>query len=767
MKLKEKVVKEPPKVSAAEKITGQGSVSGLFLSAMLGFLAAGTNIGGSGSPLAAAAAAVLSPAKAAAAFAGAMAQFLISGGVGQNLTEVIAMPAIILSGTFLRKFFGGEKGLPPAFSGVHAEAAYLICGVIAAAAYKLTGGLFLAILFRSVLCGGAAFFAANFFSAREKGLALTDEVKISSAAVYALAICMLCGISFGTFNAGRMVGAFFAAAAAYRFGSGMAGILAAISSLAAGAVSPSMLSSSPILICSAAGAGMFRKRGRLAVSVSFILMGLGGALVLGMPKDGAKLLGDMTFAAAAFCFLPDNIYRKSLPKTPAAASETARCTGRRMKFAAAAVAEVRESFDKAAKVLDRSERENDISFEVCGKICSQCRSGAFCGESPRNRVEAYFRPVEDFLEKKGYITEKELSKGLESCPHKNLLAEAFTDVYRKAQIEKRLAEAAAGMREITSEQLLGTEKMLDFLSRTSEIYPSCDEELSCRIRGFLAEAGAEKPAVSVFFDSGGRIFAECFYGGLLNIGMEELAEKISEAADRDIDVPEAVTMGDVTRLCFHEPTVFEAEIGEARVNGREDASGDFGTVFRDGFGSVSVLLSDGMGSGARAAVESCMTVSLMTKIMRAGLGSEYAVRLLNLLLLTKSADECFSTIDLLTINLFTGKSEIVKLGAAQTFLKTNGTVKNVEGWSTPVGIVGSVEISRRFAQLGDGDEVVMITDGICEEVFPRVRELMLSVGVTAQDCAERIIAAAEKDKDGNLFRQDDKTVYVVKIHKIG
>ena len=767
MKLKEKVVKEPSKVSAAEKITRPNSAAGLFLSAMLGFLAAGTNIGGSGSPLAAAAAAVLSPAKAAAAFAGAMGHFLISGGVGKNLTEVIAMPAIILSGTFLRKFFGGEKSLPPAFSGIHAGLAYMICGVIAAVAYKFTGGLFLAIVFRSALCGGAAFFAASFFNAREKGLSLTDEVKISAAVVYALAICMLCGISLGTFNAGRMVGAFFAAAAAYRFGSGTAGVLAAVSSLAAGAVTPSLLSSSPVLICSAAGSGMFRKRGRLAVSVSFMAMGLGGALILGMPKDGARLMGDMIIAAAAFCFLPDDVYRKSLPKTPVSASETTRCTGRRMKFAAAAVSEVRESFDKAAKVLDRSERENDISSEVCGKVCTQCRSGAFCGENPGHRTKTYFRPAEDFLEKKGYITEKELHKGLECCPHKNLLAEAFTDIYRKKQIEKRLTEAALSMREITSEQLLGTEKLLDFLSRAPEIYPSCDEELSCRIREFLAEAGAEKPAVSVFFDSGGRIFAECFYEGLLNIGMEELAEKISEAADRDMDVPEAVTMGEVTRLCFHEPTTFEAEIGQARVNGREDASGDFGTVFRDGFGSVSVLISDGMGSGARAAVESCMTVSLMTKIMRAGLGSEYAVRLINLLLLTKSSDECFSTIDLLTVNLFTGKSEIVKLGAAQTFLKTNGTVKNVEGWSTPVGIVGSVEISRRFAQLGDGDEAVMITDGICEEVFPRVRELMLSVGVTAQDCAERIIAAAEKDKDGDLYRQDDKTVYVVKIHKIG
>lgn len=767
MKLKEKVVKESPAVSAAEKIAGANSAAGFFISAMLGFLAAGTKLGGSGAPLASAAAAVFSPPKAAAAFAGAMVQFLISGGVGKNLTEVIAMPAIILSGAFLRKFFGGEKRLSPAFSGIHAAAAYLICGVIAAAAYKLTGGLFLAIIFRSILCGGAAFFSASFLSAFKKDRAMTDEVKISAAAVYAFAVCMLCGVSFGTFNIGRIAGAFFAAAAAYRFGSGAGGVFAAVSSLAAGVAVPSMLTSSPILICSAAGAGMFRKKGRLAISVSFIAMGLGGALILGMPKDGIRLLGDMTAAAAAFCFLPDNIYRSSMPKTPAAASETTRCSGRRMKFAAAAVSEVRESFDKAAKVLDRSEKEHDISFEVCEKICSRCKSGAFCGESPQHRAEAYFRPAEDFLEKKGYITEKELHKGLECCPHKNLLAEAFTDVYRKTQIEKRLNLAAAGMREITSEQLLGTEKMLEFLSRPSEIYPSCDEELSCRIRELLAEAGAEKPASNVFFDSGGRIFAECFYGGMLNIGMEELAEKVSAAADRDMDIPEAVSMGELTRLCFHEPTIFEAEIGQARVNGREGASGDFGTVFRDGFGSVSILLSDGMGSGARAAVESCMTVSLMTKLIRAGLGSEYAVRLINLLLLTKSSDECLSTIDLLTVNLFTGKSEIVKLGAAQTFLKTNGTVKNVEGWSTPVGIVSSVEISRRFAQLSDGDEAVMITDGICEDVFPRVRELMLSVGVTAQDCAERIIAAAEKDRDGDLYRQDDKTVYVVKIHKIG
>ena len=93
-------------------------------------------------------------------------------------------------------------------------------------------------------------------------------------------------------------------------------------------------------------------------------------------------------------------------------------------------------------------------------------------------------------------------------------------------------------------------------------------------------------------------------------------------------------------------------------------------------------------------------------------------------------------------------------------------VKTVESRTTPLGIVGSCEIDKRTALLSDGDEVVMITDGICEECFPRVRELMLSLGVTAQDCAERIVAEAEKGKEDDPSRHDDKTVYVVKIHKI-
>ena len=679
-------VKEKNKGTAAAAVTkneekGLSGAAGFFVSALLGFLAAGTDLGG-GAPLCASAAAVLAPLNGFAAFSGAMISFLLKGELGRYLTELIAMPAVILSKSLAATVFG--KRLSTGASGVLAGAAYFICGTMAAIAYKATGALLMALAFRGILAGISAFFMGRTLSQTEKeNFSFTEENRISAAVAYALVICMLCGVSFGAVNAGRAAGAFFTIAAAYRLGCGAGGTLAALTAFAAGVTSSGFLPSSPILVCAGLAAGLPRKTGRHASAAAFVGMGLAGALVYGMPRDSVNLLWDMLIASGVFCLLPDRIYRKPVPKTAVKKSAAVGIQGSRLKFAASVMSDVRESFEKASEVLDRGE------------------SG--------------------------------------------------TAVY---------------MRETTAEQILGMEKMLEFLSRGTEIFPACDQELSVRICEIFSEAGAKSPSAAVFFDAGGRLYIECFYQGNLNISNRKLAEKLSSVSERDLDLPEVFSADKVHHLCFHELTVFSAEIGQASVNGREGTSGDAGTVFRDGFGNVGILISDGMGSGARAAVESCMTVSLMTKMLRAGIGTEAAVRLINLMLMSKSTEESFSTIDLLTVNLFTGKVGIFKLGAAQTFIKTAGTVKTVEGRSAPVGIVSPVEISRFSARLSDGDEVVMITDGICEDIFPQVRELMLSVGVTARDCAERIIAAAEKEKASSPYRQDDKTVYVVKIHKI-
>ncbi len=765
MKIKE-LSKAAPKYHGAKLSENSGNIpaaAGIILSALAGYLAAGTNFGGGGAPLCTSLAAVLPTLGGTSAFIGTMSRIFLTGRPDTFITEIAAMPAAIIAKAFAELLTG--RKISPRSQGIIAAAAYVVCGTAAAFFYKISAALIMAIVFRGIISGTAAFLAGKTFSAAADGTVFSAENRIPLSVVYVLGICMLCGISLGTLNIGRAAGAFVILAAVYRSGSAAGGAIAALTAFGAGTASRELLPSSPVLICSALASGMLRRSGRVVSAVSFLGSGLAGALIYGMTSDNLKLLADMSAAAVVFCALPDKFYRSRTDLLNGRVnSVSAEICGERLKFASAAVADVRESFLKAAGVLSEKKRAAGISETVCGKVCSLCRSSAFCGESDAYRIENYFRGTEKILERKGAVSERDLHRALDVCPHKTEIAEEFNFSFRKMQAERRSCDTAECMREITSEQLGITEKMLDELG--SGLFPFCDEELSETADGIISSAGAISPSTALFSDKSGRVYIECFYEGMLNVRPDELTEKMSFAADRELAPPEVFTVGAKTRLCFHEQENFSAEIGSAKVNGREETSGDFGTVFRDGFGNLSIILSDGMGSGARAAVESCMTVSVAARLMKAGLGAESAIRFANLLLLAKSAEECFSTVDLLTVNMFSGKAEIIKLGAAQSFIKTNGSVKTVESRTTPVGIVTDVEIERREFRLSDGDEVVMMTDGIPEDQFPRVRELMLSVGVTSQECAERIIAAAENGKENDISRQDDKTVYAVKLHKI-
>lgn len=735
----------------------------IIIAALSGFLASGTPLG-NGAPLCTAIAAVAPLFSGVAAFAGAMLEIFINDGFTEHVTEIISMPAVIFARAAVTMIFG-RKLTPKGISALSASA-YIICGMIAAFFYEITSVLIAAIVFRAIISGTAAYFAAKVFSDEENSFGVTAENTLPYAVVYALSICMLCGISLGTVNAGRTAGLLATAVFAYRYGISGGGAAGALSSFAFSTASPSMSPTSAITVCSGLALGIAAKKGKLFSAAVFIGTTVACSLVYGMPSDTLRLIPDATIAAALFCIIPEGIMRKPAVIDFSVPSSAVRQHGSRLRFAAAAVSDVKSSFTKAADVFEKKEHKYDIASEVCGKVCSLCRSNAFCGENEEHRIRSYLRPAEDILERKGFVTENELHRGLESCTRKNILVEAFNDLHRLELLEKRSGNITGCMREITLEQLSGTEDMLNFLSRDTEQFPCCDERLSEYIRETLTGYGVKSPSATVFSDKDGRVYIECFYEGLLNERLETVTDRFGRICDREFDMPEVISFNRTTRLCFSEFPVFAVETGRAAVNGREDTSGDSDTFFRDGFGNVYLLISDGMGSGVRAAVESCMTVSLMSRIIRAGLGINAAVRLINLLLLTKSADESFATVDLLKLNLFTGKAEIIKLGAAQTFIKSNGTVKTVESWSTPVGIVSSVEISKRNIQLSDGDGIVMITDGINEECFPRVRELMLSIGITPQDCAERIIGAAENYNQGKNLHKDDKTVYVVKLHKI-
>ena len=159
-----------------------------------------------------------------------------------------------------------------------------------------------------------------------------------------------------------------------------------------------------------------------------------------------------------------------------------------------------------------------------------------------------------------------------------------------------------------------------------------------------------------------------------------------------------------------------------------------------------------------------MAARLTGELLRAGFAAESAARLVNVALGLKNADqESGSTLDLLTVDLYTGRAGLFKAGAAPSFVVRSGVPRVVEGASLPMGVVDSVVGRSTSFSLDAGDWVVLVSDGTLTDGtgwLLQQLELCARLGHTPDQAAEAIADAAAH-RAGT--RQDDITVAVLAL----
>ena len=177
-----------------------------------------------------------------------------------------------------------------------------------------------------------------------------------------------------------------------------------------------------------------------------------------------------------------------------------------------------------------------------------------------------------------------------------------------------------------------------------------------------------------------------------------------------------------------------------------------------------MLISDGMGTGGRAAVDSAMASGLMTRLIKSGFGFDCALKFLNSSMLFKSADESLATMDVASIDMHTGAVELYKAGAAPTVVKRGNRTGKAVSTSMPIGILSNVSFDRAGIKLSTGDIVVLLSDGAAFDGIDYIRDELEHFNKgTAQDLAERIVSyAANSRRDGHT---DDITVMTAIIKK--
>jgi hypothetical protein len=189
-------------------------------------------------------------------------------------------------------------------------------------------------------------------------------------------------------------------------------------------------------------------------------------------------------------------------------------------------------------------------------------------------------------------------------------------------------------------------------------------------------------------------------------------------------------------------------------------SGDSFESLKDGYGNDCFIISDGMGSGARAAVESAMAVSMVSELIKGGVEPVKALRFANFILEEKSNDETTTTLDLLIINRYTGVCSLAKLGAAKTTALISGEIKEFCGTSLPAGIILDNEPDVFSFNVKSGDKIAIFSDGVM--AFSKMEEILKEEGVPCE-LAAKIIAETDPDFEDDYSRSDDKTLAFITI----
>ena len=472
--------------------------------------------------------------------------------------------------------------------------------------------------------------------------------------------------------------------------------------------------------------------------------------------------------------LPGSVMRRIFPP-PAPPVQAQGLSGAARKLSAVADT-LSDIADTVNAVCQRQMPPKGESFDfvveqVARTTCQSCARRSRCwvrGYATAMDGLQHLKPV---LESKGRVEVQDLPGQLSVCIHPADLCTAANHGYRLWRSRRQTRARASMLRTALTEQYSALAGALAQLAAKLGQAGLPDPRREAKLAQLFAELGLDALECSVTADLAGRLTASVTICRT-HFTQEEisgLVEEVSRLCRRDMDLPEITHCRTVTMLTFGEKPLFTAEFGAAgHAAAGQSVSGDALDQFCDTSGRAQMLLCDGMGTGRAAAVDGQMAAKLTAQLLRAGFAAESAARLVNVALGLKGAEqEAGATLDLLTVDLYTGRAGLFKAGAAPSFLVRGGVPRMLDGASLPMGMLDSlVGRSTTFA-LDAGDWVVLVSDGALADGadwLMQQLQLCARLGHTPKQAAETVADAAAR-RAGD--KRDDITVAVLAVGKVG
>ncbi|MEK3800835.1 stage II sporulation protein E [Peribacillus sp. FSL H8-0477] len=383
-----------------------------------------------------------------------------------------------------------------------------------------------------------------------------------------------------------------------------------------------------------------------------------------------------------------------------------------------------ESFSHIDESSKAEEDEKELDYflsNVTEKTCQMCFKKEQCWT---NNFHTTYDSMQEIMhelnDNDGQLSSHTTKEWGKYCTRSPQVIAAISQELNFFQANQRLKRQVHESRKLVADQLRGVSAVMeDFakeIRRERENHHQQEEVILEALENFGLQIGnidiysLEQGGVDIEMsipDCQGRGECEKLIAPMLS---DILGETIIVHSEQCTTFP-----GGQCVVVLRSAKKFTVETGVSHAaKGGGLVSGDSFTTMDLGIGKYAVAISDGMGNGERAHLESTETLSLLQKFLMSGIEEKIAIKSVNSVLSLRTTDEIFSTLDLAMIDLQDAKAKFLKVCSIPSFIKRGEKIIKIESSSLPMGIIPEFEVDVVSEDLKAGDLLIMMSDGVFE-----------------------------------------------------
>lgn len=519
-------------------------------------------------------------------------------------------------------------------------------------------------------------------------------------------------------------------------------------------------------------AGTFRNLGKIGCFFSFLLAHL-VMLIPNVTGGGATALLEPLLGATVFLLIPME-WLQTLP-TPEN-KERFRSDnfedilqGRigMMSNSLKSISRKMQTYNAKTNIINIGDISSVFTMTM-EQVCAHCRNKGYCSTAGYNNLYDAFNKMSKKLTDNQQVTLLDVPPGFKKiCTTPGRMVEAINNNYTVFLELKNQNKKIDTVKENVVEQFSYIGDVLQQMGEELSYIDYLDENIGHKLQRQLENANLAVKNINVIVDHDNRVTVQLILSQL-SLGKEEIdfiTGEVEAITKLSFSKPTCKAGEKELKLVFSQKANLQVDCYKYQITkDGEFVSGDQGAFFTD-FGSKSTfVLCDGMGAGEQAGLESETALGIVEELIKSGFGYEQAMHITNSALMTKNGEESCSTLDIASLDLYTGKIEFYKAGAVASFIKQNKKTIEVVAPSMPIGILSHTNFAKSEAYLKEGDLVVMVSDGVTATGSSWVQSVIDNYqGDKPKELALQIGENARKRNE--TLHSDDITVMVGFITK--